>query len=35
VRYDQLMEVVDMLNQLKRSDGTRLSKLSFVEAAGG
>jgi biopolymer transport protein ExbD len=35
VRYDRLMEVVDMLNRLKRSDGTRLSKLSFVEAAGG
>jgi biopolymer transport protein ExbD len=35
VRYDRLMEVVDMLNGLKRSDGARLSKLSFVEATGG
>jgi biopolymer transport protein ExbD len=35
VRYERLMEVVDMLNQLKRSDGTRLSNLTFVEATGG
>lgn len=35
VRYERLMEVIDMINRLKRSDGERVSKLSFVEAAGG
>ena len=35
VRYARVMELIDALNRLRRSDGTRLSKLSFVEAPGG
>jgi biopolymer transport protein ExbD len=35
VRYERLMEVIDILTRLRRHDGTRLTNLSFVEAAGG
>ena len=35
LRYDELMKVIEVCTQQKLPDGSKLSKLSFVEVPNG